>query len=97
MLQIQNTSFYKVSFKIKIGDSYDGDDSYYEYADDCKGGSFSEKVLANNTMSAHDKFMAKDIVPLKDHEKWKNANLCCIEHSYVFQDLCEVSRYKISW
>ena len=39
-------------------------------------------------MSIHDKF--KEIEELSNDENWKHGKRCCADHSYVFQDLCEV-------
>ena len=39
-------------------------------------------------MSIHDKF--KEIEKLSNDENWKHGKRCCADHSYVFQDLCEV-------
>ena len=44
-------------------------------------------------MSIHDKF--KEIEELSNddliNENWSVAKRCCADHSYVFQDLCEVN------
>ena len=39
-------------------------------------------------MSIHDKF--KEMEDISKNDNWKNGKLCCSDHSYVFQDLCEV-------
>lgn len=59
-----------------------------DYPDECAGGSNAVKDLENNTMSIHDKF--KEIEELSNDVNWKHGKRCCADHSYVFQDLCEV-------
>ena len=67
----------------------DYEDGYSDdYPDECAGGSYAVKDLANNTMSIHNKF--KEIEELSNDENWKHGKRCCADHSYVFQDLCEV-------
>ena len=51
-------------------------------------GSNAVKDLENETMSIHDKF--KEIEELSNDVNWKHGKRCCADHSYVFQDLCEV-------
>ena len=59
-----------------------------DYPDECAGGSNAVKDLENNTMSIHDKF--KEVEELSNDVNWKHGQRCCADHSYVFQDLCEV-------
>ena len=76
--------------KLNVDDGYDDgyDDSYEDNIDECKGGSLAIKELDNDTMSIHDKF--KGMEEISKNDNWKHGKLCCTEHGYVFQDLCEV-------
>ena len=72
-----------------VDDEYgDYSDEDYKDYDECKGGSNSIKELDNYTMSIHDKF--KEMKDISKNDNWKHAKHCCPDHSYVFQDLCEV-------
>ena len=75
--------------KPNVDDEYgDYSDEDYKDYDECKGGSNSIKELDNYTMSIHDKF--KEMKDISKNDNWKHAKHCCPDHSYVFQDLCEV-------
>ena len=65
-------------------------DCDYESIDYCKGGLWALKELDGGTKSKHDRFIESNFTPLKDHPEWKTAKLCCDDHSYVFEDMCEV-------
>ena len=79
-------NFWYLLIKLNVDDGYD--DSYEDDVDECKGGSSAIKELDNDTMSIHDKF--KEIEEISKNDNWKHGKLCCSDHSYVFQDLCEV-------
>ena len=79
-------NFWYLLIKLNVDDGYD--DSYEDDVDECKGGSSAIKELDNDTMSIHDKF--KEIEEISKNDNWKHGKLCCSEHGYVFQDLCEV-------
>ena len=80
-------NFWYLFIKLNVDDEYVYD-SYEDDVDECKGGSLAIKELDNDTMSIHDKFKAMEEISKNDN--WKHGKLCCSEHGYVFQDLCEV-------
>ena len=79
--------FWYLFIKLNVDDEYVYD-SDEDYVDECKGGSSAIKELDNDTMSIHDKF--KEMEEISKNDNWKHGKLCCSDHSYVFQDLCEV-------
>ena len=62
----------------------------YEILDECKGGSRGEAKEELGDKSMHDIFHGSDVTPIRNLPEWKNAKLCCDEHSYIFKDTCEV-------
>ena len=80
-------NFWYLFIKLNVDDEYVYD-SYEDDVDECKGGSLAIKELDNDTMSIHDKF--KEMEEISKNDNWKHGKLCCSEHGYVFQDLCEV-------
>ena len=58
--------------------------------DECKGGTRGEAKGELGDKSMHDIFHGSDVTPIRNLPEWKNAKLCCDEHSYIFKDTCEV-------
>ena len=86
-------NFWYLFIKLNVDEEYVYD-SYEDDVDECKGGSSAIKELDNDTMSIHDKFKEMDEISKNDH--WKHGKLCCSDHSYVFQDLCEVHLMRLT-
>ena len=77
-----------------IIDTYEYDESYdYEILDECKGGTRGEIKQELGQKSIHNIFHDSNLTPIRNHPEWKNAKLCCDDHSYIFKDTCEVRKF----
>ena len=63
-------------------------DYYGETIDPCKGGEWGITEIEGK--SKHQIFYESNLTPIRDYSEWKNAKLCCDDHSYVFKDQCTV-------